>query len=75
MKRICVNCGSGPGFDSVYLEMARKLGNTLVSNHLKLVYGGAEVGLMGEVANTVLQAGGTVIGVLPRWIALTVPCR
>src|SRR5512137_2997535 len=69
MKRVCVNCGSNPGFNGIYLETARKLGNALVSRNLELVYGGAEVGLMGEVANTVMQAGGTAIGVIPQFLA------
>ncbi len=66
MKRVCVNCGSSPGFDRAYVKAARELGSALVSCNLELVYGGAEVGLMGEVANTVMQAGGTVIGVIPQ---------
>jgi uncharacterized protein (TIGR00730 family) len=69
MKRICVNCGSSPGFDRVYVEAARGLGSTLVRNKLELVYGGAEVGLMGEVANAVMQAGGTAIGVIPQFLS------
>jgi len=69
VKRICVNCGSSPGFSPVYIEAARRLGNAFVKNNLELVYGGAEVGLMGEVANTVLKAGGVVIGVIPESFA------
>jgi uncharacterized protein (TIGR00730 family) len=69
MKRICVNCGSNSGFNGVYLETARKLGNALVNCNLELVYGGAEVGLMGEVANAVMRAGGTAIGVIPQSLA------
>jgi uncharacterized protein (TIGR00730 family) len=69
MKRICVNCGSSPGFDPVYAEAARKLGSALVRANIELVYGGAEVGLMGEVANALLHGGGTVIGVIPQAFA------
>jgi uncharacterized protein (TIGR00730 family) len=69
MKRVCVNCGSNPGFNGIYMETARKLGNALVCHNLELVYGGAEVGLMGEVANAVMQAGGTAIGVIPQFLA------
>jgi uncharacterized protein (TIGR00730 family) len=69
MKRVCVNCGSNPGFNGIYMETARKLGNALVSSNLELVYGGAEVGLMGAVANAVMQAGGTAIGVIPQSLA------
>ena len=69
MKRICVNCGSSPGKRPVYREAARRLGGTLVNRGLDLVYGGAEVGLMGEVANAVINAGGAAIGVIPRSFA------
>lgn len=69
MKRICVNCGSSPGFDPSYMDMAEKLGQTLVARGLELVYGGADVGLMGKIADTVMYAGGTVIGVLPKAFA------
>ena len=68
MKRVCVNCGSSPGFNHVYAEAARKLGRTLAGQCLELVYGGAEVGLMGEVANAILQEGGTAIGVIPQFL-------
>lgn len=64
MKRICVYCGSSSGSLPEYVEAAKKLGKTLAGNNLGLVYGGASVGLMGEVANSVLQEGGEVIGVI-----------
>ena len=69
MKRICVNCGSSPGFDACYMSMARRLGETLVEHSYELVYGGADVGLMGAVADTVLKAGGIVRGVIPESFA------
>jgi uncharacterized protein (TIGR00730 family) len=69
MKRVCVNCGSSPGFDEVYRAAARELGNALVRRKIVLVYGGAEVGLMGEVANTVMETGGSAIGVIPQALA------
>ena len=69
MKRICVYCGSSPGFSPLYLEMAEKLGQALIECNLELVYGGADVGLMGKVADTVLKAGGSVIGVIPKLFA------
>ena len=69
MKRICVNCGSSPGFDPDYLAMARRLGQALVERQCELVYGGASVGLMGAVADTVLRAGGTVRGIIPAFFA------
>ena len=65
MKRICVNCGSSPGFDPCYMAMARQLGQVLANGNYELIYGGADVGLMGEVANTVLKSGGVVRGVIP----------
>ena len=65
MKRVCVNCGSSPGFEPCYMAMARKLGQALVAGDYELVYGGAGVGLMGEVADTVLKAGGVVRGIIP----------
>ena len=69
MKRICVNCGSSPGHDAAYLRMAQRLGQVLLERGLELVYGGAHVGLMGKVADTVLQGGGKVIGVIPKSFA------
>jgi len=66
MQRICVYCGSSPGFDPCYLAMAQRLGQVLVDQNYELVYGGAAVGLMGRVADTVLRAGGVVTGVIPK---------
>ncbi|MFH1706503.1 MAG: TIGR00730 family Rossman fold protein [Planctomycetota bacterium] len=65
MKRICVNCGSSPGFDGCHMAMVERLGRVLVKQGLELVYGGAHVGLMGQVAGAVMEAGGVVIGVIP----------
>lgn len=65
MKRICVFAGSNLGNSSSYQVQARYLGEEIAKSGLELVYGGSSVGLMGEVANTVLERGGTVIGVLP----------
>lgn len=69
MKRICVYCGSSPGFDAGYMQAAHDLGRALIDRQLELVYGGAYVGLMGQVADTVLKAGGRVIGVIPQSFA------
>ena len=69
MKRVCVNCGSSPGFDPCYMIMARRLGQALADRKYELVYGGADVGLMGEVADTVMKAGGVVRGVIPASFA------
>lgn len=70
MRRICVFAGSNVGVRSEYAEAARALGHELVKRGLGLVYGGASVGLMGVIANTVLSEGGEVIGVLPRGLFL-----
>jgi uncharacterized protein (TIGR00730 family) len=69
MRRICVFCGSSPGGDPAYLDAARQVGQALVCNGLELVYGGGRVGLMGEVARTVMAGGGHVIGVIPKFLA------
>ncbi len=66
LKSICVFCGSNPGNDPAYLEAARSLGKSIVAQGYKLVYGGAEVGLMGAVADAALAAGGHAIGVMPK---------
>ena len=68
MNGITVFCGSSSGDKEVYLNTARLLGNALADNNIKLIYGGASVGLMGAVADGALEAGGTVIGVLPRFL-------
>jgi len=65
MNRICVFCGSSSGTDPRYADAARVLGNALVRRGLGLVYGGGNVGLMGIIADAVMQAGGEVIGVIP----------
>jgi uncharacterized protein (TIGR00730 family) len=69
MKRICVYCGSSPGSHPAYLKGARDLGNALVNRGLGLVYGGARIGIMGCIADTVLAGGGEVIGVIPKALA------
>ncbi len=66
MKRICVYCGSSPGKSSEYIDAAHMLGKELVRRGIALVYGGASVGIMGEIADTVLSAGGEVIGIMPQ---------
>jgi uncharacterized protein (TIGR00730 family) len=66
VQRICVYCGSSPGHDPVYREAARAVGEELLARDLGLVYGGASVGLMGAVADSVLDGGGEAIGVIPE---------
>lgn len=69
MKRICVYCGSSPGVQPAYLEAAGELARAMVERGTGLVYGGGSVGLMGGLADAVLDAGGEVIGVIPRDLA------
>lgn len=69
MKRICVFCGSSPGARPEYVEAAGQLGRLLAGRNIALVYGGARVGMMGQVARAALAAGGEVIGVIPRDLA------
>ena len=66
MKRVCVYCGSSPGANPEYASAARRLGSLLAEKGLGLVYGGAHVGIMGEVANAALQEDGQVIGIIPE---------
>jgi uncharacterized protein (TIGR00730 family) len=69
MKRICVNCGSSSGVNANYSKSAIQLGKYLADNQIELVYGGANVGLMGDVANATLQSGGKVIGIITEALA------
>jgi len=66
MRSVCVYCGSNAGNKPAYAERAIALGNRLAKERLALVYGGGNVGLMGIVADAVLEAGGEVIGVIPE---------
>ncbi|WP_312400077.1 TIGR00730 family Rossman fold protein [Chryseobacterium sp.] len=68
MKSITVFCGSSFGSDEIYKEQATLLGETLAKQNIQLIYGGADVGLMGAVADGTLNAGGKVIGVLPHFL-------
>ena len=63
---VCVYCGSSSDINPVYANAAKALGRALVKHHLSLVYGGGHVGLMGIVADAVLDAGGEVTGVIPK---------
>lgn len=66
MRRVCVFCGSSSGGRPAYAGAARALGVELVHRGAGLVYGGASVGLMGALADAVLERGGEVVGVIPR---------
>lgn len=65
MKSVAVFCGSNTGFRPEYAEAARRLAQVLVANKIRLIYGGGNVGLMGIIADAVMQLGGEVIGVIP----------
>jgi uncharacterized protein (TIGR00730 family) len=67
-RSICVFCGSSPGNDPAFQAAAVELGRALVARGYGLVYGGASIGLMGLVADTVLEAGGRAIGVMPDFM-------
>ena len=67
-RNLCVYCGSGPGKNPVYMAAARNLGVAMAEAGIGLVYGGGSLGLMGEVAKTVLEAGGHVTGIIPEFL-------
>jgi uncharacterized protein (TIGR00730 family) len=66
VKRIAVYCGSASPADTVYIEAARDVGRTLAGRGIGVVYGGGKLGLMGAVADSALEAGGEVIGIIPQ---------
>jgi uncharacterized protein (TIGR00730 family) len=66
MKSLCVYCGSSSGTQPVYGQAARALAKSMVNEKINLVYGGGNVGLMGIIADEVLNLGGKVIGVIPK---------
>jgi uncharacterized protein (TIGR00730 family) len=66
MRRICIFAGSSPGTRPEYSQAAQALGQAMLARGWGMVYGGASVGIMGVIADTVLAGGGEVIGVLPR---------
>jgi uncharacterized protein (TIGR00730 family) len=68
LSRVCVYCGSGPGTDPVFADVADELGAALAREGLGLVYGGGDVGLMGIVARAVLKGGGHVTGIIPDFL-------
>ena len=69
IRRVCVFCGSRPGARPSYAQAARQLGERLAAEGLGLVSGGGRVGLMGVVANAVLEGGGEAVGVIPQALA------
>ena len=68
LSSVCVFCGSNTGSDPRYLQAAVDTGRTLAERGLRLVYGGAHVGMMGALADAAIGAGGEVTGVIPRQI-------
>jgi uncharacterized protein (TIGR00730 family) len=67
-QKLCVYCGSGPGKNPAYMAAARNLGIAMAEAGIGLVYGGGSLGLMGEVAKSVLEAGGHVTGIIPGFL-------
>lgn len=68
IQSVCVYCGSSNHVDEAYKQVARDVGRALAQHHLRIVYGGGYVGLMGLVADSALAAGGEVVGIIPEHI-------
>ncbi len=68
MRSICVFCGSKAGEDSHFRALAEGTGRTLARSNVRMVYGGAEAGLMGIAARAALEAGGEVLGIIPEFL-------
>lgn len=69
LSNICVYCGSGEGKGSVYMQAADELGRDMARRGIGLVYGGGSLGLMGQVARSVLAGGGHVTGIIPHFLS------
>jgi uncharacterized protein (TIGR00730 family) len=68
IRTVCVYCGSGPGTNPRFIETAIGFGKALAESGIRLVYGGGSIGLMGAVATSVLDHGGTVTGIIPDFL-------
>jgi uncharacterized protein (TIGR00730 family) len=68
IRSICVYCGSSPGRGDIYLDAGRTLGRSIAESGLRLVYGGGTKGIMGAVATGAREAGGKVMGIIPRFL-------
>ncbi len=68
INTVCVYCGSGPGSDPRFIDGATAFGKELAENGVGLVYGGGSIGLMGAVAKSTLDNGGTVTGIIPEFL-------
>ncbi len=65
---ICVYCASGPGTNPAFVQTAKAFGQIMAENDIRLIYGGGAVGLMGALADSVLDFGGTVTGIIPEFL-------
>jgi len=70
IKTVCVYCGSGPGTNPHFVEAAIALGKAFAENGIRLVYGGGSIGLMGAIATSVLDHGGSVTGIIPDFLTV-----
>jgi hypothetical protein len=68
IKTVCVYCGSGPGTNPRFVEAAIALGKAFAENDVRLVYGGGSLGLMGAIAKSTLDHGGSVTGIIPEFL-------
>ncbi|MGA8611274.1 MAG: TIGR00730 family Rossman fold protein [Xanthobacteraceae bacterium] len=68
INALCVYCGSSPGTDPAFAAAARAFGKILAENRIRLIYGGGSVGMMGTLADAVLQHGGEVTGIIPDFL-------
>ncbi len=68
MKSVCVFCGSSMGFNPIFKDAAHELGEILAKENIRLVYGGGSIGLMGILADAVLENGGEVVGIIPQFL-------
>lgn len=68
IKRVCINCASSKKIDSIYFEAAGRLANIFVDNNIEIVFGGGSEGLMGRLADTVIERGGSIVGIMPRFM-------
>ena len=68
VRSICVYCGSQPGNSPVYVEAAKLLGKSLAEHNIRLTYGGGTRGIMGTVARSVIEHGGSVTGIIPTFL-------
>lgn len=68
LDKICVFCGSSEGNDAAIIDVAELLGRTLAAKDITLVYGAAKIGIMGRIAQTVLDEHGSVIGIIPEFL-------